>query len=446
MTKSIPEMTPLTSHRCRALTGNIAIPGDKSISHRALMIGAMATGETIVKGLLESEDVLRTAQAMKALGAIIDRTADGSWRILGRGVGGLTEPAMALDMGNSGTSARLLMGALAAHPFAVSLYGDASLSKRPMERVMAPLRLMGATFEASPGGRLPLVVRGSDGLLPIDYELPVASAQVKSAILLAGLNAPGVTSVIEPSPTRDHTELMLRHFGAEVAVKELKGESRIISLAGQPEISGRQVTVPGDLSSAAFPLAAALLIGGSRLTIEGVGVNPLRTGLLHTLREMGAKITLTGLRMEAGEPVADLVVESVPLRGVQTPPERVPSMIDEFPILAVAAACAEGATRMSGLAELRVKESDRLGAMARGLTACGVKIEEGEDTLIVHGAGRPPAGGAAIKAGLDHRIAMAFLVLGMVSDEPIAIDDASAIETSFPGFAGMMNHLGADIR
>ena len=366
-------MTPLVSRRCRSLAGDVSVPGDKSISHRALMIGALAVGETPVKGLLESADVMCTAAAMRALGASVSKEADGSWRVLGRGVGGLVEPSSAMDMGNSGTSARLLMGVLATHPFTSRLAGDASLSARPMERVMAPLRLMGASFEAASGGCLPLCVKGTECPLPIEYRLPMASAQVKSAVLLAGLNTPGATRVIEPSPTRDHSELMLSHFGARVDVENLDGGARAVTIHGQPEISGRPVVVPGDISSAAFPLVAALLVEGSRLTLQGVGVNPLRTGLVQTLNEMGAVIVLENRRTEAGEPVADLRVEAGPLRGVQVPAGRVPSMIDEFPILAVAAACAEGATRMSGLGELRVKESDRLGAMARGLEACGVE-------------------------------------------------------------------------
>ena len=438
-------MTPLVSRRCRSLAGDVSVPGDKSISHRALMIGALAVGETPVKGLLESADVMCTAAAMRALGASVSKEADGSWRVLGRGVGGLVEPSSAMDMGNSGTSARLLMGVLATHPFTSRLAGDASLSARPMERVMAPLRLMGASFEAASGGCLPLCVKGTECPLPIEYRLPMASAQVKSAVLLAGLNTPGATRVIEPSPTRDHSELMLSHFGARVDVENLDGGARAVTIHGQPEISGRPVVVPGDISSAAFPLVAALLVEGSRLTLQGVGVNPLRTGLVQTLNEMGAVIVLENRRTEAGEPVADLRVEAGPLRGVQVPAGRVPSMIDEFPILAVAAACAEGATRMSGLGELRVKESDRLGAMARGLEACGVKVEEGDDTLTIHGTGKPPRGGAGIKVGMDHRIAMSFLVLGMVSEDAVSIDDASSMETSFPGFSETMNGLGAHI-
>ncbi len=439
---------PLISHRAGALSGEGRVPGDKSISHRALIIGSVAVGETSIRGLLGGEDVLRTAAAMRALGAGVTfedhgEAGGGVWRVVGRGVGGLVEPAAVLDMGNSGTAARLLMGLAAAHPFSSVFTGDTSLSERPMERIMDPLRLMGAAFTARSGGRLPITVLGAADPVPIDYELPMASAQVKSAVLLAGLNTPGRTRVAEPRPTRDHSELMLRHFGAEVAVESLDDGGRAITLTGQPEIFGRDVVVPGDISSAAFPLVAALLVPGSDIMLTGVGVNPLRSGLLETLQEMGAAITVAEGPGEAGEPVADLRVEAGPLRGVEVPPERAPSMIDEYPVLAVAAACAEGPTRMTGLSELRVKESDRLGAMARGLAACGVKIEETADSLTVHGTGRPPAGDAMIAADLDHRIAMAFLVLGMISADPVGVDDGGPIATSFPGFVPFMNGLGA---
>ena len=435
----------LISRRARTLAGEGSVPGDKSISHRALIVGSVAVGETRISGLLEADDVRRTVDALRALGARIDRDADGLWHVFGRGVGGLAEPASVLDMGNSGTGARLLMGLLATHPFTSFFTGDASLSARPMDRVMTPLRRMGAAISARSGDRLPLMIRGTAVPLPITYELPVASAQVKSAVLLAGLNTPGTTTVVEPQPTRDHSELMLRHFGAEVAVEHLDGGGRSIALAGQPEIAGRPVVVPGDLSSAAFPLVAALLVAGSRLTLNRVGINALRSGLVQTLGEMGAGITIADRRTEGGEPVADLTVEAGPLRGVEVPPERAPSMIDEYPVLAVAAACAEGVTRMTGLGELRVKESDRLAAMARGLEACGVRVEQSPDALTVHGTGRAPPGGARIAVQRDHRIAMAFLVLGMATAEPVAIDDAGPIETSFPGFAGFMNGLGARI-
>jgi 3-phosphoshikimate 1-carboxyvinyltransferase len=445
---------PLVSHPAGALVGTVKVPGDKSISHRALMIGALAVGETTIEGLLEGEDVLRTAAAMRALGAQIERgqveqgsaerSADGVWRVHGRGIGGLAEPADVLDMGNAGTGARLLMGLLASHRLTAFMTGDASLRRRPMGRVAAPLRLMGAEIVARGGDRLPLAVIGAAEPMPITYRLPVPSAQVKSALLLAGLNTPGETTVIEPEPTRDHTELMLRHFGATLRVEQV-AEGRAVTIVGQPELAGRAIRVPGDPSSAAFPLVAALIRPGSRLRLAGIGMNPHRIGLIETLREMGADIALENARDAAGEPVADLVVQASELRGVEVPAERAPSMIDEYPILAVAAACAGGRTVMRGLAELRVKESDRLAAVANGLAACGVKVAAGEDSLTVDGTGKPPAGGATISTGLDHRIAMAFLVLGMAAAAPIGVDDADPIDTSFPGFAGLMNGLGARI-
>lgn len=437
---------PLLSAKARPLTGAARVPGDKSISHRALMFGALAVGESVVEGLLEGEDVLCTAAAMRALGAEVTREAEGRWRLFGRGIGGLREPDGVLDMGNSGTGARLVMGLVATHPFTTFFTGDASLRSRPMKRVVEPLSRMGASFISRSGGRLPLALVGTDQPVPIVYELPVASAQVKSAILLAGLNTPGKTTVIEPQPSRDHSELMLRHFGAEVYVETLASGGRRITLTGQPEITGRAMRVPADPSSAAFPLAAALLVPDSRITLTDVGVNPLRTGLLQTLAEMGADMTLTNARDEAGEPVADIVAAFGPLKGVDVPPERAPSMIDEYPILAVVAAFAEGTTRMHGLSELRVKESDRFAATLKGLAACGVRVEEDGDTMIVHGTGRPPEGGADIAVNLDHRIAMSFLVLGMASARPVTVDAAAAIDTSFPGFADLMNGLGGDIR
>lgn len=436
---------PLTARASSALSGDILVPGDKSISHRALMLGAVAVGETRVTGLLEGDDVLRTAAAVKALGAEVERLGEGQWRVVGRGVGGLAEPADVLDLGNSGTGARLLMGLVAAHPFTSFLTGDASLRSRPMERVMAPLRRMGVSFQARSGGRLPLAVVGSDSLVPIEYESPVASAQVKSAVLLAGLNTPGRTTVIEPKPSRDHTELILRHFGAEVAIEDLPDGARAATLVGQPELLARDLVVPGDISSAAFPLVAALLVPDSRVTVRNVGLNPLRTGLLEALKLMGAQVRHDNRRLEAGEAVADLVAEASVLKGADIPAELAPSMIDEYPILAMAAACASGTTRMNGLSELRVKESDRLAAIARGLEACGVRVEEGEDWLAVQGTGRPPRGGARIAVHLDHRIAMSFLVLGQVSAEPIGVDDASPIDTSFPGFQALMTGLGARV-
>jgi 3-phosphoshikimate 1-carboxyvinyltransferase len=438
-------VTALVSRRARPLKGRTAVPGDKSISHRALILGALAVGETRIAGLLESDDVLCTARAVAALGAEVEMTAPGRWRVWGRGVGGLVEPAGVLDMGNSGTASRLLLGAVASHPITVTFAGDASLSERPMERVMAPLRQMGARFTTRSGGRLPITVTGATQPIPITYELPVASAQVKSAVLLAGLNAPGRTTVIEPVPTRDHTERMLAHFGAEVAQETLPSGGRRVAVAGQPELLGHAVEVPGDISSAAFPLVAALLVPGSEITLSCVGVNPLRTGLLATLEEMGASIVRKNLREAAGEPLADLVVRSSRLKGVRVPAARAPSMIDEYPVLAVAAAAADGVTRLDGIGELRVKESDRLAAIARGLKAAGVKVVEGEDSLVIHGAGGPPSGGAEIAVNLDHRIAMAFLVLGMIAEKPVVIDDADTIASSFPNFARLMNGLGGDM-
>jgi 3-phosphoshikimate 1-carboxyvinyltransferase len=420
------------------LGGTLAVPGDKSISHRALMFGALAVGETRINGLLEGEDVLRTAAAMRALGAEVVRDAPGAWRVAGRGIGGLTEPPDVLDMGNSGTAARLLAGILASHPLFAVMTGDGSLRRRPMRRVIDPLTACGARFTARAGGRLPLAIEGAAEALPLDYRLPVASAQVKSAVLLCGLNAPGLTRVEEPQPTRDHSENLLRHFGATVAV-EHAGTGRVITLHGQPELRAADVAVPGDPSSAAFPLVAALLVPGSHLRIAGVGLNPLRTGLFTTLREMGAAITVADERTVAGESVGDLLIAHGPLRGVDVPAERAPSMIDEFPILAIAAAAAAGVTRMRGLHELRVKESDRLAATAALLAANGVRVAIEGDDLIVHGTGRPPQGGGRVATHMDHRLAMSALVLGLVAEQPVTVDDASFIDTSFPGFVALMN-------
>jgi 3-phosphoshikimate 1-carboxyvinyltransferase len=420
------------------------VPGDKSISHRSLMLGTLAVGETVIEGLLEGEDVLRTAAAMRALGASAERTDDGTWRVHGRGIGGLQEPGDVLDLGNAGTGARLLLGLLATHRLTAFLTGDASLRSRPMARVAKPLQEIGARIIARDGCRLPLAIIGAAEPVPISYRLPVASAQVKSAVLLAGLNTPGETTVIEPEPTRDHTELMLRHFGVEVRV-ELTGDGRRTTITGQPEITGRRITVPADPSSAAFPLVAALLLPGSDVTLSNVGINPHRIGLIETLREMGADIAFANQRQEAGEPVADIRVRASQLTGVKVPAARAPSMIDEYPVLAVAAACAKGTTVMQGLGELRVKESDRLAAIATGLRACGIAVQDGPDSLTVAGGKGRPRGGASIATNLDHRIAMAFLVLGMVAERPVEIDDGGPIETSFPGFAGLMNALGAQI-
>jgi 3-phosphoshikimate 1-carboxyvinyltransferase len=433
----------LISNRAAApLAGTIAVPGDKSISHRALMFGALAVGETRITGLLEGEDVLRTAAAMRALGAEVAHDADGTWRVAGRGIGGLTEPADVLDMGNSGTAARLLCGILASHPLFAVMTGDASLRRRPMRRVTDPLAACGARFAGREGGRLPLAVEGAPEALPLDYRVPVPSAQVKSAVLLCGLNAPGITRVEEPEATRDHSENMLRHFGASVRV-ETQGSGRVIELQGQPELRAADIAVPGDPSSAAFLVATALLVPGSRLTIQGVGLNPLRCGLYTTLAEMGADIVTENPRVQGGEPVGDLVVTHGPLRAVNVPWERAPSMIDEYPILAVIAATASGTTRMCGLKELRVKESDRLAATAALLQANGARVEVDGDDLIVHGDTRPPPGGGLVVTHMDHRIAMAGLVLGAATEQPVTVDDAGFIDTSFPGFVDLMNRTGA---
>ena len=441
-----PAASPLRSHRAAApLHGLVAVPGDKSISHRALMFGALAIGETRITGLLTGEDVLRTAGAMRALGAEVTRDPDGIWRVAGRGIGGLTEPTDVLDMGNSGTAARLLCGILSTHPLFAVITGDASLRGRPMRRVTDPLSATGARFMTREGGRLPMAIQGAVDALPLEYRVPVPSAQVKSAVLLAGLNAPGITRVEEPEATRDHSENMLRHFGATVTV-EVAGNGRIVTLMGQPELRAADVVVPGDPSSAAFPMAAALLVPGSRLTIPAVGLNPLRTGLFATLLEMGADIVVQNQRLEGGEPVGDLIVSHGPLRAIDVPGARAPSMIDEYPILAVVASMALGTTRMRGLKELRVKESDRLSGTAALLSTNGVRVEIEGDDLIVHGTGKAPAGGGLVATHMDHRIAMSALVLGLVTDQPVTADDAGFIETSFPDFIGLMNGVGADLR
>jgi 3-phosphoshikimate 1-carboxyvinyltransferase len=436
---------PLTGARPAApLAGAIRVPGDKSISHRALMLGALAVGRTEISGLLEGEDVLCTAAAMRAMGAGIERQADGRWLVDGVGIGGLAEPDGILDLGNSGTAARLLLGLLATHPITSFVTGDASLRSRPMRRVTEPLSRFGARFVAREGDRLPLAVTGAASPVPQEYTLPMPSAQVKSAVLLAGLNTPGETTVIEPLETRDHTERMLGHFGGTVRVEPIaRGGGKRITIVGQPELRAAPVAVPADISSAAFALVAGLIVPGSQITVEGVGLNPSRTGLLLCLREMGADIAYLDERVEGGEPVADLRVRAGALRGADIPPERAPSMIDEYPVLAVAASFATGRTRMRGLAELRVKESDRLTGTATGLAACGVKVSVEGDDLIVEGDGAPPAGGTLIATRLDHRIAMAFLVMGLGARSPVRIDDAGPIATSFPGFVKLMNRLGA---
>jgi 3-phosphoshikimate 1-carboxyvinyltransferase len=430
-----------------ALKGRLRVPGDKSISHRSMIFGLLAIGETRVEGLLEGDDVLRTAEACRALGATITREAPGRWRIRGAGIGGLTEPSGTLDFGNAGTGSRLMMGVAGSHPVTATFDGDASLRKRPMRRILDPLVQMGVSVVAeAEGGRVPLTLRGPAETIPIVYETPAASAQIKSAILLAGLNSPGRTTVIEREATRDHTERMLRHFGADVTVEPHGQDGRRVTLQGQPTLRGTEVVVPSDPSSAAFPLVAALIVPGSDVVLEGVMMNELRTGLITTLLEMGAEIERVNERDEGGETVADLRVRASRLTGIDVPAARAPSMIDEYPILAVAASFATGTTRMRGLHELRVKESDRLAAVAAGLAAAGVPHAIEGDDLVVHGLdGRVPGGGT-VATHLDHRIAMAFLVMGLATRDPMSVDDGSMIMTSFPTFIPLMRELGAAIR
>jgi 3-phosphoshikimate 1-carboxyvinyltransferase len=436
--------TPLEARASGPLTGKARVPGDKSISHRALILGALAVGETRISGLLEGEDVLNTAKSMQALGATVERTGDFAWLVCGVGVAGFAQPANAFDFGNSGTGCRLVMGAVAGCPITAVFDGDASLRTRPMRRVLDPLELMGAKVSASEtGGRLPLTLRGARDPVPILYRTPVASAQIKSAVLLAGLAAPGVTTVIEQEASRDHTELMLKHFGADITSEPEGRHGRKIALAGQPELHGATVVVPADPSSAAFPIVAALVVEGSDIVLPDVMTNPLRTGLLTTLRDMGASIEETEVRGDAGEPMAQLRVRASKLRGVEVPPERAPSMIDEYLVLAVAAAFAEGTTIMRGLQELRVKESDRLEATAAMLRVNGVKVEISGDDLIVEGRGHVPGGGL-VATHMDHRIAMSALVMGLAADLPVTVDDTAFIATSFPDFIPMMRSLGAE--
>ena len=435
---------PLTARSGGFLQGRTRVPGDKSISHRALILGALTVGETTVSGLLEAEDVLHTAEAMRVLGARLERGADGVWRIHGVGVGGLAQPARALDFGNSATGCRLAMGAVAGNAVTATFIGDVSLSSRPMRRVLHPLEQMGARIlEVAEGGRLPLTLQGATDPVPIVYEPPVPSAQLKSAVLLAGLAAPGETTVIEAEATRDHTERLLKYFGAKLASRPHGEHGRRIVLHGQPELEPANVVVPADPSSTAFPLVAALLAPGSDVILEGVMTNPLRTGLLTTLREMGAKIETVATHDDGGEEVADLRVTASKLKGVEVPRERAPSMIDEYPILAVAASFAEGDTLMRGLKELRVKESDRLEATAAMLRANRVAVDIEGDDLIVHGKANVPGGGEVL-THMDHRIAMSALVMGLASDNPVRIDDSCFIATSFPGFVELMRSLGAD--
>jgi 3-phosphoshikimate 1-carboxyvinyltransferase len=436
--------TPLESRASGPLSGKVRVPGDKSISHRALILGALSVGETRISGLLEGEDVLNTAKSMQALGAWVERTGPFAWQVSGVGVAGFAQPASPLDFGNSGTGCRLVMGAVAGCPISAVFDGDASLRSRPMRRILDPLELMGAKAgESKEGGRLPLTLHGARDPVPILYRTPVASAQIKSAVLLAGLAAPGITTVIEQEASRDHTELMLKHFGAEIVSTAEGSHGRKIALTGQPELHGAEVVVPADPSSAAFPIVAALVVEGSDVTFSDVMTNPLRTGLFTTLREMGASIEESEVRGDAGEPMARLRVRASKLRGVEVPPERAPSMIDEYLVLAVAASFAEGTTIMRGLKELRVKESDRLEATAAMLRVNGVKVEIAGDDLIVEGRGHVPGGGL-VATHMDHRIAMSALVMGLASDKPVKVDDTAFIATSFPDFIPMMRSLGAE--
>jgi 3-phosphoshikimate 1-carboxyvinyltransferase len=435
---------PLTARRNGPLAGRLRVPGDKSISIRALILGALAVGETRIGGLLEGEDVINTAQTLRALGAGVERTGLGRWLVRGVGVGGFAEPGEKLDFGNSGTGCRLMLGAVAGCPITATFDGDASLRKRPMRRVLDPLERIGARTLASNDGRLPLTLAGARDPIPILFKPPVPSAQLKSAALLAGLSAPGETVVIEAEATRDHTEKMLRHFGAEVRVEPEAANGRRITLVGQPELVPQPIVVPADPSSAAFPIVAGLIVPGSDLILDGVMMNPLRAGLITTLREMGAAIEVVETRNEGGEAVADLRVRAGALRGVEVPAERAPAMIDEYPVLAVAAAFAAGTTVMRGLKELRVKESDRLAATAALLRANGVAVDIEGDDLIVHGTGGA-AGGGMVTTHMDHRIAMAAMILGLASERPVQIDDGTFIATSFPGFVELMRGLGADL-
>ena len=451
MTPSAPEISAAatsagTHSQTGGLRGDAAVPGDKSISHRALMLSSQAIGTTQISGLLEGEDVLHTADALRALGVVVRRLHAQRWEVQGVGIGGLNESARILEMGNSGTSTRLLMGLLAPYPFMSFFAGDASLSRRPMKRVSDPLTQMGAQITAREGGKLPLLMQGAEHPLPISYRLPVASAQVKSAILLAGLNTPGITTVIEPHPTRDHTERMLRALDIEIETTEEPDGAHRIALRGQQAqtYADRNLIVPSDPSSAAFLAVAAIITPGSALTIPNICVNPRRIGLYETLLEMGAHIEWKNPREVCGEPVADLVVKHSLLRGISVPAERAPDMIDEYPILAIAAAFAQGNTRMEGVEELKVKESNRLGAIAAGLAACGVEVEEGEASLIVKGRGLV-RGGATVPTYYDHRIAMSFLVMGLGSEQPVGVDNIECITTSFPGFIQLLNGLGARI-
>ena len=435
---------PLSAIPTRALAGAIRVPGDKSISHRALILGALASGRTHITGLLESEDVNATAKAVATLGAEI-RHLTGAVEVTGQGVGGLRAPAKDLDFGNSGTGSRLMLGVVAGHDMQARFTGDASLCRRPMARVLKPLQRMGLSLTDDDRTTLPLTIKGTSDLVPIVYPLPVVSAQVKSAVLLAGLHAPGSTTVIEPLATRDHTERMLTHLGAEVSVKDQDDGRRAVSVRGDAELAGASITIPGDPSSAAFAIAAALICEGSDVVLEGVLMNPTRAGFVATVHEMGGDVEMLDLRFEGCEPVADFRVRASALRGVDVAADRVPSMIDEYPVLAALAAFAEGETRMRGLAELRVKESDRLAATAAGLAACGVETVIEDDDLIVMGKGTVPGCGV-VKTHMDHRIAMAFLTLGLGAEQPVTVDDIGMIATSFPAFVPLMTKIGAEFR
>jgi len=435
---------PMTSRKGGPLKGTAEIPGDKSVSHRSLILGALAVGETKISGLLEGSDILDTAKAMTALGADVERVGNGEWRVNGVGVGGFAEPEDVIDCGNAGTGVRLIMGAVSTNPITVTFTGDTSLRSRPMGRITDPLALFGARAVARANGLLPLTLVGAREPMPVRYTSPHASAQIKSAVLLAGLNAPGKTVLIEKEKTRDHTERMLRGFGAEIVTIETD-EGFEITLTGQPELQPQTIAVPRDPSSAAFPVCAALIVEGSDISLPNIGLNPTRAGLITTLQEMGADITLENSREEGGEPVADLRVKASKLAGIEVPPERAPSMIDEYPVLSAVAAFASGKTVMRGIKELRVKECDRIDAMARGLEAMGVTIEEGDDYLIVHGQGGEVKGGGTAQTHFDHRIGMSFLCMGLATKQPVNIDDGAAIATSFPIFESLMKDLGASI-
>jgi 3-phosphoshikimate 1-carboxyvinyltransferase len=436
----------MTSSPCGPLTGVAEVPGDKSISHRSLILGAMAVGETTISGLLEGEDVLDTAKAMQAFGAEVTNHGGGNWSVFGVGVGGFAEPDQVIDCGNSGTGVRLIMGAMATSPITATFTGDASLNGRPMARITDPLALFGTQAVGREGGRLPMTIVGTVDPVPVQYAVPVPSAQVKSAVLLAGLNAPGQTVVTEREATRDHTERMLAGFGAEITVEDTD-EGRVITLTGQPELNPQTIAVPRDPSSAAFPVCAALIVPGSDVLVPGIGLNPTRAGLFTTLREMGADLSYENQRLEGGEPVADLRARYSPdMKGIDVPPARAASMIDEYPVLSVVAAFASGQTMMTGVKELRVKESDRIAAMADGLRACGISVEDGDDWWAVTGMGPGNVpGGATCVSHLDHRIAMSFMILGMGAQNPVSVDDGSPIATSFPIFEPLMGGLGAKL-